>query len=340
MVIVAITGTPGTGKDTISGIVAKRLGWNLVDLNKLAKQKGLIKGFDKKRNCEIVDISGLKKEIKKIRGNAIIQSHYSHELNSDLVIVLRTEPKELKKRLEKRGWLKEKIEENLEAEIMEVCNSEALQKTKDVFEVSTSGRSPEKSAEEAVNIIFREAFEPERNLRIPEVLVGNFKRPYGMVFGSERDFLKSKVAAESSGLLISVGDLSGYMLMEAGFNPDIVVVDGKVKREKFRGKITFGNKKFKVINKPGMITRGLWNTIKKAIAKYEDGGIKIFVVGEEDLAVLPAVIMAPLGSVVLYGQPEMLFNGENIREGLVAVEINMEKKKDALNLLKKIIKSQ
>ena len=102
MVTVAITGTPGTGKDTISKMVAKSMGWKLVDLNKLAKEKGFIKGFDKKRNCEIVDLSGLKREIKKLKKDIIIQSHYSHELNSDLVIVLRTELKELRKGMARR----------------------------------------------------------------------------------------------------------------------------------------------------------------------------------------------------------------------------------------------
>ncbi len=161
--IISITGTPGTGKDTISKIVAKKLGWGLIDLNRLAKAKNLFKGYDKKRKCEIVDIKKLNSEIKKIKKDVIIQSHYSHELGSDLIIVLRTNPGELRKRLEKRGWSKEKIEENVEAEIMDVCKDQAFQKTGRVFEVDTTGKKPEDSAEEIINIIFRVGFQIKKN---------------------------------------------------------------------------------------------------------------------------------------------------------------------------------
>ena len=111
--ILAITGTPGTGKDTISKLLAKSLNFRLVDLNQLAKEKNLLKGYDEKRKCDIVDMQGLAREVRKLRGNQVIQSHYSHLLPSDLIVVLRADPAELRKRLEKRGWAHEKIQENM-----------------------------------------------------------------------------------------------------------------------------------------------------------------------------------------------------------------------------------
>jgi len=338
--IVSITGTPGTGKNIISKLISKKLGWKLVDLNRLAEEKGLIKGFDKKRGCSIIDLSALRKEIKKLKKDLVVQSHYAHEVGSDLVIVLRTNPEELRKRMEKRGWAKEKVEENLEAEIMEICKDEALQKTEKVFEVDTTSRDPEKAANQTLDIIFREAFEPKKDLKLPKGLLVHFKKPYGKLFRSEKEFLKYGIRPSEKGLLICIGDLASYSLIESGFSPDIIVVDGKVKRKPFLKKIKFKDKKFKVINKPGLTTRALWNTIRKAMLNAQTEKIKVSVVGEDDLGVLPSVIMAPLGSVVVYGQPELVFEGNKIQGGLVAIQVDLEKKKNAVNLFRQMEKLQ
>ncbi len=50
--------------------------------------------------------------------------------------------------------------------------------------------------------------------------------------------------------------------------------------------------------------------------------------GEEDLATLPAILYAPLGSAVVYGQPN---------EGSVLVMVTPEKKKQIENLMKQMI---
>ncbi len=338
--IIAVTGTPGTGKDTVSNILGEKLGWEVVDLNKAAKEKRLYKGYDKKRKCDVVDLAGINSEIKRTKKDIIVQSHYSHELNPDLVIVLRTDPAELKKRLEKRRWAEEKIKENLEAEIMEVCKNEALQKTRRVFEVDTTEDTAETSAEKAIDIIFREGIEIKKDLKIHDRLLERFKKPYGNLFGSAGDFLKSGIWKATKGLVIAVGDQSSYNLLEAGLDPDLIVVDGKVNRKPFSGKIGFRGKGFQVINRPGRITRNLWNTMRKGVVHAEREAVKIIVMGEDDLAVLPAVLMAPAGSVVLYGQPEVIFRGERIRGGLIAIKVDLEKKKDSLKLLREMEKIQ
>ncbi len=330
--IIAVTGTPGTGKDTISKILAKKLGFKLIDLNKLAKQKCLLNGYDEKRKCDIVDIKNLNGEIKKFRKDLVIQSHYSHELNADLVVVLRTDLKELRKRLEKRGWPENKIKENLEAEIFEICKDEALQKTKKVFSFDTTEKKPEKTVHDILNVVYREAFDIKK-LKINKVLAKHFKRPYGKVFASVKEFSYSKLKSTSCGLMISVGDMASYTLTGAGIKLDIIIVDNKINRKPSKQKINFQGKTLKVINVPGTISSNLWCTIRKAIKIGNK--VKVSVIGEEDLAVLPAVIMAPLGSLVLYGQPKV-----NAREGLVAICVDLNKKKDAISLLKQMIKLQ
>ena len=117
--LIAITGTPATGKTTIAKELAKALNWKQISLNDLAREKNFYLGYDEKRKAKIVDIESIKKEIKKImkkQKNLIIESHYAHEIPADLVIVLRTDLKELEKRMLKKGWWREKIQENLQAE--------------------------------------------------------------------------------------------------------------------------------------------------------------------------------------------------------------------------------
>ncbi len=139
---VCITGTPGTGKTKIAKALSKAVDWKLIQLNKLAKEKNLYSGFDKKRNCKIVDIRALNKEIKKLKGNLILESHYSHMMDCDKVILLTTKPKELRKRLEKRHWTKKKIKENIDSEIMEIIKSEVYQmfKKPNIIEIDTTNK--------------------------------------------------------------------------------------------------------------------------------------------------------------------------------------------------------
>ena len=48
-----------------------------------------------------------------------------------------------------------KIEENIQAEIMEVCKSEALERYKCIIEVDTTGKGPEESAREIARKVWR-----------------------------------------------------------------------------------------------------------------------------------------------------------------------------------------
>lgn len=131
--IVCITGTPGTGKTHLSSLLGK----NVIHLNDFSRENGCTKGYDKKRKSRIVDIDCLKNKLRGIN-DVIIEGHYSHFLNCDIVIVLRTSPKILRKRLEERNYSKEKIRENLEAEAIGLITSEALEKCKNVYEIDTS----------------------------------------------------------------------------------------------------------------------------------------------------------------------------------------------------------
>ena len=151
MKTIIITGTPSTGKTTLSKKLTKRLNFYYIDVSKIISKYKLSEGYDKKRKTKIVDVKKLnkflileiknfKKKNKKYRG-LIIDSHLSHYLPRkyvDLCIITKCDIKELNKRLKKKKYHKEKIQENLQAEIFDICYNEALERKHKIFIVDTS----------------------------------------------------------------------------------------------------------------------------------------------------------------------------------------------------------
>ena len=135
MAAVIITGTPGTGKTTVSNIVSKNLNSPLIHINDLINEKHIYNGHDDKKGYKIVDMVALSTEINllltKINEQVIIEGHLAHDFEVDehveLVIVLRARPSVLRKRLNQRGWSHSKIQENVEAEALDICTYEAVE---------------------------------------------------------------------------------------------------------------------------------------------------------------------------------------------------------------------
>ncbi len=149
LTVICVTGTPGTGKTTISKQLAKELGYKYINLNELLKESNLNIGRDDKRDSYIINEGKIPEKIRETINKAeksgekgiILDSHLSHFANKeqiDLCIVCKCELKELKRRLEKRGYSRKKVEENLEAEIFEVCKTEALEQGLKVIEINCS----------------------------------------------------------------------------------------------------------------------------------------------------------------------------------------------------------
>lgn len=152
--IISITGTPGTGKTEVAKALGKGLSWPVLHLNELAEKKDLYIGFDKKRDCKIVDLDAIQEEIgKQNQENLIIESHFAHEMDADVIIILRCNTAELRKRLEMKGWNKTKIRENVEAELMEVCRQEAWELGKNPVDVDTSGKTAKQIAEHITKVL-------------------------------------------------------------------------------------------------------------------------------------------------------------------------------------------
>jgi len=140
--IIAVSGSVGTGKTTLSKKLAKKLGYKYVDVSAIIRKHRLSEGYDKVKKCEIVDVKKLNKVImKEIKDKAVIDSHLSHYLPKkyvDLVIITKCNLKALEKRLQKKKYDKKKIKENLEVEIFDVCLNEAKDAGHKVLVVDTT----------------------------------------------------------------------------------------------------------------------------------------------------------------------------------------------------------
>jgi adenylate kinase len=168
--IIAITGTPGTGKSFVSTVLREN-GYDIVDLNKVATEKDFVIGLDEKRNSKIINIDKLNKYVKENYAKkdiVFVEGHLSHLLKSaDKVIVLRCHPDTLKKRLAKKGWKAEKINENLEAETLDVilCEATDIHSKKNIFEINTTDKSIDDVASSVMEIISNK-FKPMKKYKI------------------------------------------------------------------------------------------------------------------------------------------------------------------------------
>jgi len=149
MKIITVTGSVGTGKTLLSKKLAKKLNYIYLDVNRLIEKNKLSSGYDIKRKCYIIDIKKLNKSLinkinqrkdKKIKG-IIIDSHLSYRLPKkyvNLCIVTKCDLKELQRRLKNKRYSKEKIRENLDCEIFDICLNEAKEAGHVVFIVDTT----------------------------------------------------------------------------------------------------------------------------------------------------------------------------------------------------------
>jgi len=154
--IVAISGVAATGKTETAKTLAKRMKWKLVRPDDIARKKNLYVGYDKERKSKIVNLEKLRKEIKnaeKKNKNIIVESLYAHFLPSDIIIILRTKPEVLLKRLKKKYSWRTKITENYEAELIGLITAEAMERSKKVYEVDTTNATPSETAHIITKII-------------------------------------------------------------------------------------------------------------------------------------------------------------------------------------------
>ncbi|MBI2573269.1 AAA family ATPase [Candidatus Woesearchaeota archaeon] len=130
--LVIITGTPGTGKSTLAAQFEKK-GYFRLDLH--VHYKEISTGYDRSKRCYVIDprkFEALVKKVSKEHLKVVIDSHISHLLSASMVdlciVMVCPDLAVLKRRLEKRGYHKAKVRENLDCEIFQVCLEEARER--------------------------------------------------------------------------------------------------------------------------------------------------------------------------------------------------------------------
>jgi adenylate kinase len=150
----ALTGTPGTGKSTVANILASR-GLAVIELGDLAKEKGLLERFDRRRGTHEVDVKRLDRAVGEIElaGTTVLVGHLSHLIAADKVVVLRCRPSILADRLRSRGYKEPKVAENAGAEALDVILVESVETGREVYEIDTTSISPEETADAVMEIL-------------------------------------------------------------------------------------------------------------------------------------------------------------------------------------------
>jgi len=154
MKFLIVSGTPGTGKTTVSQNLLNNFKSKVISLNELAISEKLIIKYDMERETSVINEKKLVRHIIKLIEHynkldleyLIIESHFSDIVPSqyiNYVIILRCDPDELCVRLKERGYKKEKIRENVQSEILGNSANYFLNKqlNKPILEIDTTNNS-------------------------------------------------------------------------------------------------------------------------------------------------------------------------------------------------------
>lgn len=138
-----------------------------------------------------------------------------------------------------------------------------------------------------------------KDLTLPNKLRVVLKTPWGKVLKN----IPKNLNGEKT---VVVGDAVSKQFNKHEVGQFLSVIDFLINREKrFKNisEVGFKNKNvLKIKNPPGVITFKLFQAIKK-IFKRKLSQTVILIDGEDDLSVLPIILLSPLGFNIFYGQP-------------------------------------
>tara|TARA_B100000287_G_C20610500_1_gene771836 strand:+ start:43 stop:585 length:543 start_codon:yes stop_codon:yes gene_type:complete len=142
----ALTGTPGTGKTTVSSLLSKN-GFEVFSVESLAEKHNCIEDADLEDGARVIDMDELCEHLgddwsTRPDTDSIIDGHLSHLLPVDCVINLRCKPIVLRERLIERGYSDSKIAQNTDWEILGGAWNE-LEEGVPVIEFDSTSLGPE-----------------------------------------------------------------------------------------------------------------------------------------------------------------------------------------------------
>jgi adenylate kinase len=150
---IAISGTPGCGKSTFAKLLGAKIGYTVVEITDLLQtHPEIILKQDVTRNVPIVSISRLNRILKGY-SKVIIVGHFAHDLVVDCVIVCHCDLKVLHSRLVARQYSQEKIRENLDAQISDMCYVESLDCGLPTVKIDTTRKVSQKQLSDVLTFL-------------------------------------------------------------------------------------------------------------------------------------------------------------------------------------------
>jgi len=160
---IVLTGTPGTGKTSVSARLAEALSLDTVHVNDLVLRERLYSGYDGLRDTYVIDIRRASRRISEVvttsSKEVLIEGHLAQLVASrrlvETALVLRCHPIVLKERLRRQGYRAEKVRENVLAELLDVCLVETVRAygPRKVAEIDTTRRAIDDVSKEALEAL-------------------------------------------------------------------------------------------------------------------------------------------------------------------------------------------
>jgi uncharacterized protein (UPF0218 family) len=175
------------------------------------------------------------------------------------------------------------------------------------------------------------------NLKIPEEERYKFSQPLGKLISGTREetipqleaIIKQFSQKYMHMQFYLVGDIVSKDFLENSYLKTFIklcIVDEKTQRNKIElGFDTFFDKIIEFKNPRGTISNYSFKTLEQIIKSDQKTLLKI-IEGEEDLLVLPLVVLLPINDkykpLIFYGQPPVTDSKHPIPEGIVMVEVD------------------
>jgi uncharacterized protein (UPF0218 family) len=173
----------------------------------------------------------------------------------------------------------------------------------------------------------------ELTLFLPDALRYRLKDPKGELFSRPGLGAAEDACAYIRRLnlhpTIAVGDLVSSNLARVGCQAAISILDGKTQRQDKLDFVFAADVELRAQNAAAEIRPEVWIAIELGLKLAERGKTaKLLIEGEEDLTALPAVILAPIGSAIVYGLPG---------QGIVVINVAATHKEQVQEILEQMV---
>lgn len=152
-----ITGNPGTGKHTSAHRVAEKLQAEIIDINKVALENdAILSKTDRGADVDVKKLARILSSMLKKKSSFVVVGHLAPYVikttGIDMVAVLRRSPTKLESTLAERKYSREKINENVSAEILGVLLYDAIKAfgKRKIAEFDTTNRTPVETSDQII----------------------------------------------------------------------------------------------------------------------------------------------------------------------------------------------